>query len=441
MLIRDIRIEFDDPGVFLEEYERNLSSGWIFVQSDADLELGEVVEVTLDLSFCGHSARALAIVKSRIGPALAKMLDRAPGVVVEFADGIAALEEMLQDTMDELVSTTWTRNDHSSAPRRHERLEVSIRGEFEHAGERVPTRTRNLSQSGALLEIEGLALVAGQQVSLSLVDPTTGELVALSARVVRPGDDSGPHSSATVQISVPASGSSPAPPGSERAAPAAATPSAPPPSTQAVAVEFVDSARADSRRAQFLSQVRAVTHGRRMGGISGNLSGLSLPSLLQSIASSSEQGTMEIIGEHGEAHILFESNRFRYAALGKIEGIKALARLLEWPEGEFTFQPSIDADEPQRPLIPIDQAIMQAMHHAEELQRLEGELLPDTVVLERTGDTTLPGELSETETSVLRMLERPGCPSTLLDALPDPDADIWRALLRLIQHGMLILRD
>jgi hypothetical protein len=399
--IRDAHIEFVDPGSFLEEYERSLSSGWTFIASDADFELGEVLEVTLDLSFCSRSVRVLGVVTSRVIPALARMLERAPGVVVEFADGIDALEEMIRDTITSLESAPWGRSSDSRSPRRHPRSPVSVHGAVESAGSSVPTHTVNLSRSGALLDVPALGFEVGEQISLQLVHPRTGETLSISARVVRedPGPDAG----------------------------------------GGVAVEF-DEPDIDERKARFLDQVRAVTHGRQMGGVSGNLSGLSLPSLLQSIATSSERGTMDIVGDGMEAHLLFESNRLRYAAIGRIEGVKALARLLEWPEGEFSFQPTIEDGEPARPPIPVEQAVMEAVHQAEELHRLAPLKLSDTVVLERMALPCNP-QPDKVESDVLDLLRRPACPSALLDVLPHSDAEIWRAILALIERGSVRVRE
>ena len=402
MQIRDAHIEFVEPSSFLEEYERSLSSGWTFIASEADFELGEVLEVTLDLSFCSRSVRVLGVVTSRVIPALARMLERPAGVVVEFADGIGALDEMIRDTIASLEESPWERSDSSSEPRRHARFPVALKGSVESARTRVQAQTLNLSMSGALLELPALDFDVGEQLELQLTHPRTGETVALSARVVR--QDARPDRST------------------------------------GVAVEF-DARDVDGRKARFLDQVRAVTHGRQqVGGVSGNLSGLSLPSLLQSIATSSERGTMDIIGEREEAHLLFEGNRLRHAAIGKIEGVKALARLLEWPEGEFSFQPSIEPGEPGHTPIPIEQAVMEAVHQAEELRRLESARLPDTVVLERLALPLSPAP-DKVEADVLELLLRPACPSALLDALPHSDAEIWRAMLGLIERGALRVRE
>jgi len=470
MQIRDVLIAFEEPRAFLDAYERHLSSGWIFVPTDEEFGLGEVVEVTLDLCFCGHSTRALGIVKSRISRTLAEMLERAAGAVIEFVDGIGPLEEMLRDTVEGLVASTWKRDDQSSQPRRHRRLEVSIQGTCEHDGESARVTTQNLSASGALLEIHGLDLEPNQLVALSLVNPTTGELVALSARVVRAclrSSSSGPGSSesgrsastdaesarsestasestdseATGSEAVASDGPS-ADAGTQAHRPAAKTPLAQAGATAAtteVAVAFSHESSSDTRKARFLEQVRAVTHGRRMGSLSGNLSGLSLASLLQSIAFSSESGTMEIIGDGEEALLLFESNSLRHASLGKTQGIKALARLMEWPSGEFSYQPILETDAPRGELIPIDRALLEATHQAEELRRIRHLILADTVVLERVGPP--PEDASTTETAVLALLERPGCPGGLLDSLQDSDADVWNAIFDLLRRGVLVARD
>jgi len=454
MQIRDILIDFDDPNVFLDEYERHLSSGWIFVPSEDEFGLGEVVEVTVDLSFCGHTARALGIVKSRISPALAEMLRRPPGAVIEFADGIDALEEMLRDTVDGLVAVAGRSRETPRGVRRHKRLEVSIRGECNQAGESAEVRTHNLSASGALLEVNGLDLEVDQRLSLSLVNPSTGELVTLSGRVVR--------AALPPPTSTHPAGAAPAPPSAAPAPPSqgATTPAGEPGAVSHVAVAFTEAPGVNTRKAHFLEQVRAVTHGRPMGSLSGNLSGLDLPSLLPSIASSSAGGTMEIIGDGQEGVLLFEGNQLRHAALGRVRGIKALARLLEWKEGEFSFQPTLEPDAPRADPLPIGAALRQAAAQSAALRELEGRLLSDTVVLERsssapacgatvsenspdsaTDDGSPASSISETEHAVLAGLERPGCPGTLLDALPQPDAEIWRAILHLLECGGLRQRD
>ncbi len=431
MQIRDILIDFDDPTVFLDEYERHLSSGWIFVPSEHEFGLGEVVEVTVDLSFCGHSARALGIVKSRISPSLAAMLQRPSGAVIEFADGIDALEEMLRDTVEGLTEARGRAREPLATPRRHRRLEVSIRGECGRAGRVAECTTQNLSASGALLEVRGLDLEVDQEVSLSLVNPKTGELVAISGRVVRAALPAEVASGAAHTALEPES---------------TLQGTAPQTASGQVAVAFVSSSEVDTRKARFLEQVRAVTYGQRMGSLSGNLSGVGLPSLLPSIASSSEQGSMEIIGDGHEALLLFEANRLSQISLGRVAGIKALARLLEWREGEFSFQPTTETRPPTGELIPVDVALREAQRQASQLDELRDRLLPDTVVLERKHDTAVPhtvaaDPVSETERAVLEELARPGCPGTLLDALPQSDAEIWRAILGLLERGILTRRE
>jgi hypothetical protein len=96
----------------------------------------------------------------------------------------------------------------------------------------------------------------------------------------------------------------------------------------------------------------------------------------------------------------------------------------------------IDDGEPDRPLMSMDSALMQATHQADELRRLHGSLLPDTILIERT-DAAQALALSETEAAVLSQLTSPTCPTALIDALPDPDAEVWRALLRLVERGFV----
>jgi hypothetical protein len=389
-----MHIEFEDAAAFLEEYERSLASGWIFVPSREDFELGEALEITLDLVFCGRSVRVLGVVTSRISRVLADLLERPAGAVVEFADGIEALDEMIRDTIASLGRSLWQRRDAFGDVRAARSGPGGESGPASSAAH-VESHARDLGRPGAVLEVAGLDLKIGERVSLQMTDPRTGELVALSGHVVR--------------------------------APAAAAPAA----------ASGESAPVHAQLAE--PRATSVASARR-AGISGNLAGLSLPSLLQSIATSSHRGTLDINAPGLDAHLLFESNRLRYARAGKIEGVKALARLLECPDGEFSFEPTIREDEPDRPLTSIDGALMEAAHQLDELRRLQGALPPATVLLEKT-EAGLAIQLSETEAALLNHLNEPRSPSALLDSLPDPDAEIWKALIGLLDSGFVRFRE
>jgi hypothetical protein len=84
-------------------------------------------------------------------------------------------------------------------------------------------------------------------------------------------------------------------------------------------------------------------------GILGKLSMIPLTDLVQSLYQSRRTGTLVVHADKTQALITFSNGAVVSAVLGKRHGEDAFYRLVEWPEGEFCFEPSEFVDEdPQR---------------------------------------------------------------------------------------------
>jgi hypothetical protein len=55
-MTRRLRLQFDRADEFQREFDRNIAKGGVFVPGVCDLELREIVEIELDLAFCGRTS-------------------------------------------------------------------------------------------------------------------------------------------------------------------------------------------------------------------------------------------------------------------------------------------------------------------------------------------------------------------------------------------------
>ena len=56
-MTRRLHLQFDRADEFHREFDRNIAKGGVFVPGAEDLVMRQVVEVELDLTFCGQKSR------------------------------------------------------------------------------------------------------------------------------------------------------------------------------------------------------------------------------------------------------------------------------------------------------------------------------------------------------------------------------------------------
>jgi Tfp pilus assembly protein PilZ len=99
-MTRRLHLQFDRADEFQREFDRNIAKGGVFVPGAEDLALRQVVEVELELTFCGQKSRLEAEVVHVVPPGTAptpaaagvavQFLRSAPEVRDEFAAALAA---------------------------------------------------------------------------------------------------------------------------------------------------------------------------------------------------------------------------------------------------------------------------------------------------------------------------------------------------------------
>jgi Tfp pilus assembly protein PilZ len=322
-----LAVEYADADAFAQDYRANLSSGGVFVETEAAFEARQLVVVRLSLGWAGEEIDLDGEIVHIVPPEMAGMGGR-PGVAVQFSEDPGALRERLARyaTDGESKKSPAATGETRVAPRRAVRVPARIQTQ----DGTVTGRTRNLSQSGVLIGIEEGDVAMGTFVRVNLRHPTSGEELWVDGSVVR-------------EVR-----------GEER--------------VEAVAVHFDPGATRRGDVDRFIESVQAAEHTRRLGGISGPIAELGPQSIVQMLATTAPRGT--VVLRHGEEEglVCFEGGILRKVRLGPATGMKALVRMLSWRDGTFEFHTTVEECSGEAPF-PLEAAILDAVRQIDESQR------------------------------------------------------------------------
>lgn len=390
---RTLAARFDAPDVFAREYAANLSQGGIFIETDAQLELRELVVVEVVLAYRDERLRLDGEVVS-VRPA--GIAGAPAGVAVQLLAPASELRAQLGplaagDLPDDLPA----RPEGRAAPRTPTRVQARV-GDEAHSVE-----TLDLSTRGALLEVSETPPPLGESIAVSLQHPVSGEEYVIEGTVVRHHERDG--------------------------------------TVKGVGIRFETSAMEHAGIERFVEDVQAAAHARQLGAIRGPIDQLGLASLLQMFGASAPAGTLHVVRNDERGLIVFEGGMLRAARLGEVSGPKALARLLAWREGAFEFHAQREAAAPEDPHQPLDAAVFEAVRQIDELARTA---LPTTVTeavlrLDRARLEREPGPLEKVEEAVVDLVAA-GFPfERVLDVIPVADAEIHAAIRGLLERGVI----
>jgi hypothetical protein len=445
---RRLHLVFEDAAVFVSEYDRNLARGGAMIASRDVFDLREVVDVVLEAPFAGAKHVLRAEVVHADGHRVAvQFLDPAPTLrerlepLRDRAEELAAKATPDRFEDDSLVgppdddelddvsldpaalgldaaaaasiqgfeSTSQSRDADDGDPN-----ERTFRARAERAATRVavqvhgPTgkaltgRTRDVSNTGLLVSIDGEELPVGRAVQVSITHPDSGEKMTVPAKVVR-------HLHGDGVVS-------------------------------AVAIELRPGERG-SEVERFVSEIQEADAAKLRGGIRGPLEELGGASLLQMFSALAKRGTLTVSHGVEEGCVAFEAGMLLFAQVGSVQGTKALARILSWRDGFFEFRAHVDPVEPSAPGLPMEGAILDAVRMLDEANRLSGPLLPPGARFElardRLAETGAP--LGKTEQAVLELAAAGFTVRRILDVIPENDAAIRVAISALMDRGYLHL--
>ncbi len=174
--------------------------------------------------------------------------------------------------------------------------------------------------------------------------------------------------------------------------------------------------------------------------LSGHTQHLSMADLLQILSLNGRTGTLRLDGPGGrEGRIFFHEGRIVHAALGRVQGEKALFRMMMWPESHFNLE-ALPEKVTETIGATTASVLMDGFAHWDELRRLEEHLPPPTAryrvraQVEKIIDHI---ELSPAESALVDGVRDNLAVGEMLDVLPPRDLEIYRALLGLVDKGFL----
>ncbi|MEN8161918.1 MAG: PilZ domain-containing protein [Myxococcota bacterium] len=488
-MTRRLRLQFERADEFQREFDRNIAKGGVFVPGACDLELREVVEVELDLVFCGRTSRLEAEVVHVVGrdtaptPAAAgaavQFLRSAPEVRTELAAALlpptAAEPAPAVDRVE--TNEQWQLEDAAGL----ELDDLSLDDIEDPAGfplddaegaaapEPSTADSSPFQLAGAGEELGSDLFGAAQDFSEATQEPVPEPELAPAPVVER---RRAPRSPARVPASL--NGPNARIEGvtrdlSETGALISADASEFPVGKQvrlglqhpedggrfevggrvvrhvetegtvaAVSVLFDVPTDQKDELASLVRAAQSAHEERAASGISGRVEELGMVSLIQMLGRSSPLGTLAVQSGAEEGVLAFDAGYLRYARLGATRGLKALSRMLGWVEGSFEFHAHVaaldDEDEPMR----LEAALLELARRADEVARSPTAHF-DGAQRFRIDRATLAATeaLDKTEEAVLDLAAAGFTVRRIHDVIPESDAQVAAALLALVERGVL----
>ena len=169
--------------------------------------------------------------------------------------------------------------------------------------------------------------------------------------------------------------------------------------------------------------------------IEGSLSQLGIPDLMQILGMNKRSGRLNLERGNERGEIIVSDGRAVNARLGRVEGEKALFRLLAWTDGNFTFAPGA-SNVKARINRAMDDALLEGFRQADEVNRLLPTLPPRNTRLGLAPDADLTQEQHPVTAQVMELLRQPRALGEVLDLAPANDLDVLGVLSTLIQKGV-----
>lgn len=448
--MRRLKISFAEPTQLAAEFERNISKGGAQIQSGETPELREFVEVEFELRwrsetlvfeaevvYCGAGRVGVqfrkpaadlrndlapymgSVAAGRAASAPRKAARREPdppvgddalfGDLDLELDAAPSTREPLTQTPDPRAKTV-LRTAPAARPAPDPLAAVQDRRQGQRAVARVPARlqsthvslegrTRDLSETGALISADASDLPLGKTVELELQHPESGERLAVRGKVSRHVEVDG--------------------------------------TVAAVGVRFDPPPERASELRNFVSDIKRAESERARTGISGRIEELGIANLIQMLGQSSPLGTLTATHGAEEATIAFENGALRYALLGPLRGVKALARVLKWNEGTFAFTRSVDAITDEGKPLPLQNALLEAARQVDEAARVAPLDMRRRFEVDRAA-LAEAGDLAKLEEAIVDLAAAGLTVRRMIDVIPDSDGAVQEAIRGLLENGVLL---
>lgn len=171
--------------------------------------------------------------------------------------------------------------------------------------------------------------------------------------------------------------------------------------------------------------------------VRGNVQQMPLVDLLQLLTMNQRSGALAVTTPGGNGEVRLADGQIVDAVYRRLEGEKALFRLLAAQEGQFAFVPGEGAA--RRIATPTNALLMEAMRQIDELRQLRREIAPASEVFLAHEPASFPGrdpaEGERLERELLAALQVPRGLDELCDEISASDLEAVSALAKLVGAG------
>ncbi|MCI0671085.1 MAG: DUF4388 domain-containing protein [Myxococcaceae bacterium] len=170
--------------------------------------------------------------------------------------------------------------------------------------------------------------------------------------------------------------------------------------------------------------------------LEGSLAQLGIPDLLQVLAMHRRSGRLQLARGDERGDIYVGEGRPVLARAGRVEGEKALFRVLTWTDGTFSFAPGPPPSGGERITRSMDDALLEGMRQADEVARLESSLPPRHFHLQLLPDADLKGAQHPVTECVVELLRQSRALQDVVDLTPASDLDVLGVVATLLSKGV-----
>ena len=394
-----LRARFESAEAFRDEFHQNIARGALFIPTVEPYAPHQTVDVTLDLAFCDTELSLSGEVIVVVGRALAEMGATTAGISLRLTEAASALRLRLEGLtgLDLAQLTPTSRAERRSSARSRSDVDIVIsspNGEFSGA-------TANLCYTGVLALIPMVSIPVGTVVCVHLSNPVVELGLTVDGKIIHSRRCDGGVTAHGIQLHYPA--------------------------------DRIDQVMA------FIEFLQSFDRARRLAVVAGGIDASGLGAVLDMFMNTAPSGTLSVSRGKDEGKIVFSEGYILRCTVGMVSGMKALARMVRWTEGRFEFHHELQlpgtSDDPQ----PFEAAMMVASFQADEMARIgfDASATSDTFRIDPEGRKKHYESLTELEREVLDSAAEGFNVETISDVVAAPDADIYKALLVLLDLGVI----
>lgn len=175
--------------------------------------------------------------------------------------------------------------------------------------------------------------------------------------------------------------------------------------------------------------------------MSGSISEIPLPDLLQLLSTSRKSGVLTVRNDDGTGRIYLRKGQIYFSTIDDsfdLSPRKAAYRMLTWQTGSFELEPPDDKAVLEELTESTEALLMEGMRQLDEYRRLEKDLPPLDQPLGLSVPVPAPlRDLQPVDLDVLELVINAGMLAAILDQSPRTDLETVQSLIMLLDKGYI----